>query len=73
MQHIKRAYQIDTSGYMRPEAFGAFCQDCDEEILGNDPMFYDPDGDYDENGKAVDASTYLCQVCGVARGYEVPR
>ena len=48
----------------------AFCADCDEEILTEDPMFYDADGDIDSDGHLYDCSTYLCKPCGLLRGYE---
>lgn len=57
---------FDTFG----SGFYAFCADCDDEITADDPMFYEPDADVDDDGRAYDCSTYLCQSCGEARGYE---
>lgn len=68
MEFYKKAYRIYGS-HCGPSSFGAFCKDCDEEITGTDPLFYDPDGDVDEEGRAIDCSTYLCHACGIARGH----
>jgi hypothetical protein len=67
MEYVKRAADIYGTGYSG--TFYAFCKDCDAEITGTDPMFYDADGDIDEDGRPFDCSTYLCESCGVSRGY----
>ena len=60
-----QAYRI--YDYGSPASFGAFCSECDEEITGLDPCYYEPDGDVDDEGRAIDASTYLCASCGVTK------
>lgn len=70
MDYFREAYRM-YDGWT-PGAFSTFCKDCDEEIAGHDPVFVDFDGDVDEDGRSVDASTYLCEPCGVQRGYKTP-
>lgn len=70
MKYLKEAYKI-FGGMAGPTSFYQFCADCDEEITGLDPMFFDADGDMDADGHMRDCSTYLCEPCGQARGYTV--
>lgn len=63
MEFYPRAKDAPT-GY---RTFYAFCADCDEEIIADSPLYYEADGDYDTEGRAVDCSLYLCRSCGLAR------
>lgn len=49
--------------------YGAFCRYCDEEITGEDPVFYEPDGDVDDEGRPIDCSLHCCKTCGVEKGF----
>lgn len=70
MEYHAKAYRI--YDYGTPASFSVFCSDCDEEITGDEPCFYEPDGDVNDEGRPVDCSTYLCVPCGEARGEIAP-
>lgn len=65
MTFYERAASVSGLFYLLP----VWCKDCDEEITDNTPVFYEADGDVNEEGHAYDCSTYVCEPCGVDRGY----
>lgn len=70
MQHFRRA--CDIYEYWTPSMFSRDCDECEEEITGDEPVFYEPDFDADDEGRCRDVSTYLHERCGVLRGEKVP-
>lgn len=66
MERFDHAHAID--GWRQPHnGFIAFCDECDEEILGEMPCYYEADGEYDADGGTRDCSTYLCEPCGATK------